>query len=763
MTLHPKQQAVVRSPARFKVVRAGRKGGKTALELETICYKATAGIKRLSLSKKVFPTGRKVLYLAPTQLQARNIIWQALKNRLHGIGVPNEQMLQMKVPNEDGEYTTIFVGGWENRENYRGLTDVIHITFDETDTLRDFFMAWLEIFRPMFLDTAGSADFVGTPKKESGNLRRLEKMAREPENVADWDIFHFTSRDNPHLSTTEIDALEAEYKNDMATYQQEVMAEYLDNAGSLFKHDALIDVFTNTVSKDGSKYLVVDVADDGSDKTIFSFWDSKEEYRREEFQGLNTEAIINQIRDYAAEDKVPYSRIMVDAIGVGAAVASSSLLNGIVGFKSSFAPMKTDKNISVLNERRVVPLVSDFKNLRSQCIFYLAEEVNHHRIASRVTSVFRERIIEELALYQDASVGDGKRFATPKEVLKEALGHSPDHCFVAGTKVLTIKGERNIEDVSIGDCVITPFGIRRVLRSGKTHENVLVDKVVFSNGKHLIATSGHKIYVNGSIRTIDTLSIGDKIETSKLSSLILWRFRNIFNLTTKNIGFRQMVDTITRPSTTAQERVVELVDRCIEIFGSFTTVKRFLRASSFTILMEIPTIIVLKIYSHFLRVCTVATIGRKNGKVMCLDSGRQRTSTEHGLRRQSGIEARMDASGTLQTVGSRGKNDSRLKRVVTSVEFCIKRIGRLVRGHAVVDVIKDYTRADVYNLTVDHDNIYYANSILVSNSDTWIMRMYFEIKGTLSPNQSPEYRAKMAEQAQRFVATQFNTTRNDNR
>jgi hypothetical protein len=115
------------------------------------------------------------LYLAPTQNQARNIVWQALKNRLHGIGTPNEQMLQMKVPNEDGTESTIYVGGWENRENYRGLTDVVHITFDETDTLRDFFLSWLEIFRPMFLDTGGSADFVGTPKKENPNMRRLEK------------------------------------------------------------------------------------------------------------------------------------------------------------------------------------------------------------------------------------------------------------------------------------------------------------------------------------------------------------------------------------------------------------------------------------------------------------------------------------------------------------------------------------------------------------------------------------------------------------
>ena len=78
-------------------------------------------------------------YIAPTQVQARKIVWEALKGRLAGIAKFNEQTLEARVPNEDGESTTIYVGGWENRENYRGLTDVVHITFDETDSLKDLY------------------------------------------------------------------------------------------------------------------------------------------------------------------------------------------------------------------------------------------------------------------------------------------------------------------------------------------------------------------------------------------------------------------------------------------------------------------------------------------------------------------------------------------------------------------------------------------------------------------------------------------------
>lgn len=427
MTLHDKQRDVIKSNARFKVIRAGRKGGKTSLEVENICYKALVAASKLNLPKRTFPTGRKILYLAPTQIQARNIIWEALKNRLHGIGRPNEQLLQMKVMNEDGVESIIFVGGWENRENYRGLTDVIHITFDETDTLKDFFISWVEIFRPMFLDTGGTADFIGTPKKENPNMARLEKDFASKGDQ--FECFHFTSRDNPFLPRTELDTLEKEYEFDRESYRQEILAEYIVNQGSLFKYDALVDVFSNTLDISDSKYLIVDVADDGSDKTKFSFWNGLIEYARESYERLSTEMIIQKIREYATRERIPHSHIAVDAIGVGAGVASSSLLDGIIGFKSSFSPIKTDLDIARLPQvgyTSHAPLTTEYKNLRSQCVFTLAHHVNNHLIASKVTAQLKEKIIEELFLYQDVSKGDGKRSVTPKEYIKELLGRSPD-------------------------------------------------------------------------------------------------------------------------------------------------------------------------------------------------------------------------------------------------------------------------------------------------------------------------------------------------
>jgi hypothetical protein len=413
MNLHEKQKEIVQSPARFKVIRAGRRSGKTTLEVEDMAFTAVSG------------KDRNIFYIAPTQIQAREIIWELMKKRLSGIAQFHEQRLEVTLPTQDGGKSIIKLAGWENRENFRGKA-AYKIVFDETDTMKEFFIGWQEIFRPTLIDTGGSATFIGTPKKENPNLRRLEKIAQTD---SDYQAFHFTSLDNPHLPESE--KVKAKEELDFTTYKQEILAEYIDNTGALFKYDALVDLFTNTVTKTESKYLIIDIADDGTDKTIFSFWEGLEEYKRDEYERLNTESIIAKIREYAAEHRIPYSHIAVDAIGVGAGVASSSMLDGIIGYKSSYQAIKTDldivrlPNVSYL-PNPVIPLTSDYKNLRSQCIFTLADLVNNHKIASKVTGKQKEDVIEELATYQDASKGDGKRMATPKEEVKEAIGRSPD-------------------------------------------------------------------------------------------------------------------------------------------------------------------------------------------------------------------------------------------------------------------------------------------------------------------------------------------------
>lgn len=401
MQLHPKQKKIIGSRARFKVVRAGRRGGKTFMNIEDMLFIAMSG------------DHRNVFYIAPTQIQARKIVWEDLKKRLNGIGKINESRLEVEVPTQDGGLSRIYIAGWENRENFRGMS-ADHIVFDELDTMVGFMSGWQDIFRPALSDKKGTATFIGTPKKENPNLRRLEKIAEEEE---DYAFFHYQTKDNPHIDEEEIE--KARQEVDSESFRQEYLAEYVDSGTTLFDYAALVDMKSNTVVKDGNKYLVVDVAGLGKDKTKFAVWEGMELTRIETYQGINTETIILKIKEIAAKELIPYSHIAVDAIGEGSGVASSSLLSGIIGFKGSHSPFHTDKSLT--SEAR---FTTDFRNLRAQCMFALVDAVRQRKIAVKCPEI--ENIIEELFTYQDVSKGDGKRQVTPKADIKDMIGRSPD-------------------------------------------------------------------------------------------------------------------------------------------------------------------------------------------------------------------------------------------------------------------------------------------------------------------------------------------------
>ena len=69
MPLTLAQQSVAKSKARFRVVCAGRRFGKTILAIRELARFARLGDKQ-------------ILYVAPTYKMARDIVWTDLKNKL---------------------------------------------------------------------------------------------------------------------------------------------------------------------------------------------------------------------------------------------------------------------------------------------------------------------------------------------------------------------------------------------------------------------------------------------------------------------------------------------------------------------------------------------------------------------------------------------------------------------------------------------------------------------------------------------------------
>ena len=72
MKLTTPQQTISNDPARFRVIGAGRRFGKTYLAINEL-----AKFSRLP--------DQKCLYVAPTYRQAKTVIWEDLKNILYSV------------------------------------------------------------------------------------------------------------------------------------------------------------------------------------------------------------------------------------------------------------------------------------------------------------------------------------------------------------------------------------------------------------------------------------------------------------------------------------------------------------------------------------------------------------------------------------------------------------------------------------------------------------------------------------------------------
>lgn len=238
--------------------------------------------------------------------------------------------------------------------------------------------------------------------------------------------------DNPYVSQAYIDNLA---KADKVTVQRLLYGnfEYDDTKGLLMKYDSICDLFTNTITKGQEKYLIVDVAGtEGDDYIKFGYFEDMELVEVETRKGLSGEGIIAEIKNTAKLKQIPYSHIIVDAIGVGNFVAYSPQLEGIIPYKGSNAPFRTSVDIA-RPRASIKHFVTDFLNLRAQCAFALADAVNQHKMACRVGGLVKANIIEELSVYIDVTKEGQKRQLVSKTIdtntqkcLKTLLGRSPD-------------------------------------------------------------------------------------------------------------------------------------------------------------------------------------------------------------------------------------------------------------------------------------------------------------------------------------------------
>lgn len=94
--------------------------------------------------------------------------------------------------------------------------------------------AWYEVVRPNLMPKKAPALFIGTPKGYNW-FHDLEDEAKRLKAIGDkdWDVFHFSVYDNPHIDRQEIEDARRGCDTE-EVWRQEYLAEYESSVGRVF-------------------------------------------------------------------------------------------------------------------------------------------------------------------------------------------------------------------------------------------------------------------------------------------------------------------------------------------------------------------------------------------------------------------------------------------------------------------------------------------------------------------------------------------------
>lgn len=235
MILHPTQELIAEDRHRFRVCCSGRRWGKTTLSILEMVAKA------------VFKNDSRVVYIAPTYQQARDIAWEQLKKVCHPVVASvNEARLEIVIRTKYGGTSLIWLRGWESVETLRGQR-FDFVVIDEIASMRNFHLNWQEVIRPTLTDRKGEVLFISTPKGFN-HFYDLYNFQDE-----DYKSFHFTTYDNPHLPVEEIEKAKKELPEDR--FAQEYMADFRKQQGLVYREFSRDRHVTDSVPDKCDEYL----------------------------------------------------------------------------------------------------------------------------------------------------------------------------------------------------------------------------------------------------------------------------------------------------------------------------------------------------------------------------------------------------------------------------------------------------------------------------------------------------------------------------
>lgn len=216
LKLHAGQAEVSRSTARFRVLVAGRRFGKTHLSKVEI-IKACRGRGK-----------RTIWYVAPTFSMAREIMWDELIDALPTSWVIKTHETRLEIRLING--TVIQLKGADRPDTLRGRA-LYFMILDEFQDFRP--EVWDKVLYPTLTTTRGRALIIGTPKSYN-HFYELYRKGQNPKNrkSGQWWSWQFPTIMSPFFPPSEIE--HARQNLDPKTFRQEFEASFESMSGRVY-------------------------------------------------------------------------------------------------------------------------------------------------------------------------------------------------------------------------------------------------------------------------------------------------------------------------------------------------------------------------------------------------------------------------------------------------------------------------------------------------------------------------------------------------
>lgn len=231
---HKAQQQIINESKRFNAVDCGRRFGKTKL-----------GVNRAADPQVLaYPVG----WFSPTYKMLLEV-WRETSQALKPI------TQRRNVQERRLEYVT---GGllefWslDNPDAARGRR-YKRIIVDEAAMIPNLLDAWNMVLRPTLADFEGDGWFLSTPKGRNGFWHMF--TWGQDTNNGEWASWKMPTSANPFIPASEIEAMRRTMPE--LIFAQEVLAEFLEDAGGVFRR--VVESATATAQQsavDGHEYII---------------------------------------------------------------------------------------------------------------------------------------------------------------------------------------------------------------------------------------------------------------------------------------------------------------------------------------------------------------------------------------------------------------------------------------------------------------------------------------------------------------------------